>query len=50
VKTVQGTGGIYEMTWANDGRATFQFGREVKPGEVHIIWRRVGTHDIFDAP
>jgi hypothetical protein len=50
VKPVQGTDGIFEMTWADDGRATFEFGKEVKPGETHIIWRRVGTHDIFKQP
>ena len=50
VKHVQGTDGIFEMTWANDGRATFQYGKELKPGEPHIIWRRIGTHDVFNAP
>jgi hypothetical protein len=38
------------MTWADDGRLTFQFGDEVIKGEPHVIWRRVGTHDIFDEP
>jgi hypothetical protein len=50
VQHVQGTEGIFEMTWASDGRATFQYGDELKRGEAHIIWRRVGTHDIFNAP
>jgi hypothetical protein len=35
---------------ADDGRLTFQFGDEVIKGEPHVIWRRVGTHDIFDEP
>ncbi|WP_435110324.1 hypothetical protein [Nocardiopsis synnemataformans] len=53
VKRVQGCtapGGvtIYEMTWAPDGRATWQYGEEVKPGVVHVVWRRVGGHEIFD--
>jgi hypothetical protein len=48
VKPVRGSDGVYEVTWEGyDGRATFQYGREVKPGEKHIIWRRIGTHDIF---
>lgn len=47
VKRVQGTRGVWEMTWDHDGRATFEYGREQHPGEPHIIWRRVGTHDIF---
>lgn len=36
-----------EMTWAPDGRATWQYGDEVRPGVTHILWRRVGGHDIF---
>jgi len=50
VKGVKGAPGIFEMTWADDGRATFQHGHEVRPGERHVIWRRVGTHDVFQAP
>lgn len=29
VKRVQGHPGVWEMTWAYDGRATFQYGDEV---------------------
>ncbi len=50
VKGVQGAAGIVEMTWADDGRATFQYGDAVVEGEPHIIWRRIGTHDIFKQP
>ncbi|GAA1748499.1 hypothetical protein GCM10009681_19700 [Luedemannella helvata] len=50
VRRVQATSGVWEMTWAPDGRATWQYGREVHPGEPHIIWRRIGTHDVFRAP
>jgi hypothetical protein len=50
VKRVQGTQGIWEITFAEDGRATFAYGAEVRPGEVHVIWRRVGTHDVFSDP
>ena len=50
VKRVQGSLGIFEMTFAPDGRATWQFGDEVIGGEPHIIWRRIGTHDIFSRP
>lgn len=39
--------GVNEMTWAPDSRATWQYGKEIRPGEPHIIWRRVGTHAIF---
>jgi len=41
------------MTWSfagPDGRATFEYGDSILPDEPHIIWRRVGTHDIFREP
>ena len=47
---VKGTTGIFEMTWAPDGRATFEYGESVRPREPHVIWRRVGTHGIFRQP
>jgi hypothetical protein len=50
VKGVQGARGIYELSWAPNGRATFQFGRPVRNDEPHIIWRRIGGHDIFGSP
>ena len=50
VKGVQGASGIFEMTWAGDGRATFEYGDSVVEGEPHVVWRRVGTHAIFNQP
>jgi hypothetical protein len=50
VKRVQGRQGIFELTWANDGRATWSYGEEQIEGEPHVIWRRIGTHDIFKNP
>ncbi len=50
VKKVQGSTGVFEMTWADNGRATFQLGPEVQAGEPHVIWRRVGTHEILGEP
>jgi hypothetical protein len=50
VKGIKGASGIFEMTWAADGRATFEYGESAAPGETHIIWRRLGTHEIFDTP
>jgi hypothetical protein len=50
VKGLQSADGIFELTWANDGRATFQYGDPRLDGEAHIIWRRVGGHDIFETP
>ena len=50
VKGVQAHPGVFEMTWDNDGRATFSYGAERMPGQPHIIWRRIGTHAIFTPP
>lgn len=50
VKRVQGTERVWEMTFAPNGRATWEYGTEVQSGEPHVIWRRVGTHDIFRGP
>jgi hypothetical protein len=50
VKRVHGHPGTWEMTWAPDGRATFEYGPEVRPGAPHIIWRRIGSHEILDRP
>ncbi len=50
VKGVQGHPGVFEMTFAPDGRATFEYGDELVAGEPHVIWRRVGDHSIFRQP
>jgi hypothetical protein len=50
VKRVQGTADVWEMTWAADGRATFRYGPEQRPGEAHVQWRRIGGHAIFTTP
>jgi hypothetical protein len=50
VKGIQGARGIYEMTWADDGRATFEYGAPVKAGQIHVVWRRIGSHTIFSSP
>jgi hypothetical protein len=50
VKGVRAVPGVYELTWAPDGRATFSYGRSVVGDEPHVIWRRIGTHGILDKP
>jgi len=50
VKGVRGTPGVYELTWARDGRATFSYGRSIVGDEPHVIWRRLGTHEILREP
>lgn len=50
VKGVQKRKDVYEMTWADNGRATFAYGTSPNTGDVHIIWRRIGGHEILDEP
>ena len=47
VKGIRGAPGMFELTWAGDGRATFSYGRSIREGEPHIVWHRVGTHDVL---
>ena len=49
VKRYQGDPGVWEMTWVPDGRALFRYGEELTPGSPHIVWLRIGTHDIFKS-
>ena len=41
---------IWELRWAGDGRCTWEYGTPQHPGKSHVIWRRVGTHAIYDDP
>jgi hypothetical protein len=50
VKRVQTHADVWEMTWAPDGRATFSYGESIHAGDSHIIWRRIGGHEIFEHP
>lgn len=47
IRRVRLVPGLLEMTWAPDGRATFSYGPEVRPGEAHIVWIAVSSHDIL---
>ncbi|MEV7730018.1 hypothetical protein AB0P15_35695 [Streptomyces sp. NPDC087917] len=49
IKGVRRAPGVYELTWAPDGRATWSYGRELRHGR-HIVWRRIGTHSILIEP
>ncbi len=51
IKRVQGTAGIWEMTWSftdPDGRATWEW--ITIDGQPTIRWRRVGDHSVFRRP
>jgi hypothetical protein len=46
-KGTQADPGVFEVTWTPDGRATFSYGRLQGPSEPHVIWRRIGSSQIF---
>ena len=51
IKDIQRRSGIRELTWeAKDGRCTWRFGEQRELGKVHVVWRRIGGHEIFDDP
>lgn len=52
VHRIDSAPGVHSLSWGsdNDSRATFQYGKSIRPGEAHIIWRRVGTHDSYRRP
>ena len=50
VKGFQGYKGMFEMTWAPNGRALFKYGVSPRSTDTHITWLRIGTHDIFQNP
>jgi hypothetical protein len=37
VKDVNGYPGIWELTWARDGRFTWEYGNQELPNNVHIV-------------
>jgi hypothetical protein len=47
VKGIRGSLGLFEMTWAPDGRAVLSYGASIREGEPHIVWHAVGTHDVL---
>ena len=47
VKGYKSRDNVYEMTWAGDGRALWQYGPEQRPGEAHILWLAIGGHEIL---
>jgi len=49
VKPIAGAAGLFEMSWAPNGRATFEYWRP-EGDEARVIWRRIGTHDVFRRP
>jgi hypothetical protein len=38
------------MSYSGDGRDTFRYGAEGKPGERHVEWLHVGGDEILSRP
>jgi hypothetical protein len=47
VKRVQGRQEAWEITFAPGRSRDLRIRRSDHPGTPHIIWRRVGTHDVL---
>lgn len=47
VHKLRGVQGLYELRWAEDGRAIFSLGTQQRSGLLHVRWHRCGTHDIL---
>ncbi|MFE1198517.1 hypothetical protein ACFW6E_38195 [Streptomyces olivaceoviridis] len=50
IKGIRSSPGVFELTWDGNGRATWSYGPQIVSGEQHVVWRRIGTHDIFTGP
>src|SRR5262249_7842952 len=48
IKRFHGIDDVWEMTWAEDGRALFRVGPPRRPGDKHVVWLRIGGHEIFE--
>ena len=49
IEEMEGHSGVYEFHYSAGGRATFHYGNPIIPGEVHVVWRRIGGHDRIAA-
>ncbi len=49
VKRFHGVPGVLEFAWAGNGRSLFRYGTSPHSGDVHIVWLRIGTHDIYES-
>jgi hypothetical protein len=47
VKGIKGSPGMFELTWAPDGRAVFSYGASIREHEPHIVWHAVGSHNVL---
>ncbi len=41
---------VVEFHFSASGRATSHYGTEGRGADAHIVWRRIGGHDIYREP
>lgn len=41
---------LYEVRWAADGRATFEYAYDAALQAHKVLWRRIGDHKILTQP
>jgi hypothetical protein len=39
----------WSITFVGDLRALWRYGQEIRPGEPHIVWLSIGSHDVYGA-
>nr|MDT0667593.1 hypothetical protein [Micromonospora sp. DSM 115978] len=52
VKSYTSINGVFEMSWAKNGRALWRYGDPLPatPHERHVQWLAVGSHSIYKRP
>jgi len=50
VKPFHGAEDWWELSWAGDGRCLWSYGPPEREGKCHVIWLRVGSHEIYRDP
>jgi hypothetical protein len=50
IAEMTGHPGIFEFHFSDGGRATFHYGNDGRGPAAHVIWRRIGGHEIYREP
>lgn len=50
IEEMAGRPGIFEFHYSAGGRATFAYGTTARGADAHVIWRRIGGHEIYREP
>lgn len=50
IAEMAGHPGVYEFRYSASGRARFSYGTTARGSDAHVIWRRIGGHEIYREP